>query len=249
MAHRERRVAQRVLDGGAIDAALDARGLAHRIDLQDLVHVAHRDGHDLVEAGGGLDALHHRRAAAVGNRLGADAVAPVEDRHHVLLGLREGHGVGRVGHGAHEHARGIEPGLAVAVFQPRQVIGAHHRLQRRRHVDARLSQGNFLGLGRRRHVEAGEAVALGDLGLPGLDLLRRQIFVGVSPGIEFLLPPHGSLRLVFLLLQAAKAAGLWLPLICVRCMMRRASPSNGSRRCMVERLSHITRSPSFQTCS
>ena len=32
-------------------------------------------------------------------------------------------------------------------------------------------------------------------------------------------------------------------------MFMRAVPSNSSRRCMVERLSHITRSPSFQTCS
>ena len=223
--------------------------MAHRVDLQHLVHVAERDGHDLVEAGRGLDALHHRRATAVGNRRGADPVAPVEDRDHVLFGLRKRHGIGRVGHGAHEHAERVESRFAVAVLQPRQVIGAHHRLQCRRHLHPRLAQGDLVGLGRRRHVEAGEAVALGDLGFPGLDLVGREILVGVAPGIEFLLPPHGFLRLVFLFGQAANAAGLWLPLICVRCMTRRASPSNGSRRCMVERLSHITRSPSFQTCS
>src|SRR5258708_40120114 len=43
--------------------------------------------------------------------------------------------------------------------------------------------------------------------------------------------------------------GAALPLICVRCMMRRAEASNGSRRFMVQRLSHSTRSPTRQTCS
>ena len=206
----------------------------------------------LSKLGRRLDALHHRRAAAVGDRLGADPVAPVEDRDDVLLGLGEGHRVGRVGHRAHEHARRRRTRLAVAVLQPREMIGAHDRLQRRRHVDARLAQRDLFGLGRRRDVEAGEAVALGDLGLPGLDLLRRQVLVGIAPGIEFLLPPHGSLPLLSVrscCCQAAKAMGLCEPLIWVRCMMRRCELSNGSRRCMVERLSHITRSPSFQTCS
>ena len=157
VAHGERRLAQRVLDRGAVDAALDARRLADVVDLQDLVHVAGRDRHDLVERGLRLDALHHRRAAAVGDRLGADLVAPVEHAHDVLLGLREGDRVGRIGHRAHEHAPGVEARLAVAVLEPRQVIGAHHRLQRRRHVDARLAQGDLLRLGRRRDVEAGQA--------------------------------------------------------------------------------------------
>ena len=43
----------------------------------------------LSNAGLRLDALHHRRAAAIGNRLGADLVAPVEHAHDVLLVLRE----------------------------------------------------------------------------------------------------------------------------------------------------------------
>ena len=139
-----------------------------------------------------LDALHHRRAAAIGDRLGADLVAPVEHAHDVLLVLGKGHGIGRVGHRAHEHAPGVEARLAVAVLQPRQVIGAHHRLQRRRHGDARRAQRDLLRLGRRRDVEAVQAVALGDLGLPRLDLVRRQILVGIAPGIELLLPPHVS---------------------------------------------------------
>ena len=44
-------------------------------------------------------------------------------------------------------------------------------------------------------------------------------------------------------------AGRVSPLIWVRCMIRRALGSNASRRCMVQRLSHITRSPTRQTCS
>jgi len=39
------------------------------------------------------------------------------------------------------------------------------------------------------------------------------------------------------------AIGGALPLTCVRCMIRRVVASNGSRRCMVQRLSHSTRSP------
>ena len=50
-------------------------------------------------------------------------------------------------------------------------------------------------------------------------------------------------------LKRAHQAGLALPLICVRCMIRRVASSNGSRRCMVQRLSHSTRSPTRQTCS
>ena len=38
-----------------------------------------------------------------------------------------------------------------------------------------------------------------------------------------------------------------VPLICVRCRIRRELSSNASRRCIVERLSHMTRSPTFQT--
>ena len=169
-----------------------------------------------------LDALHHRRAAAVGDRLGADPVAPVEQAHDVLLVLGEGHGIGRIGHRAHEHAHGVEARLAVAVLQPRQVIGAHDVLQRRSGTATRgAAQRDLLRLGRRRDVEAVEAVALGDLGLPGLDLFRRQVLVGVAPGIELLLPPHVSSDL-FVVVQAANATGLVVPLICVRCMMRRA---------------------------
>ena len=156
---------------GSVDAALDARGLAHRIDLEHLVHVAHRDRHDLLERGRRLDALHHRGAAAIGNRLGADLVAPVEHAHDVLLVLREGHGIGRIGHRAHEHAAGVEARLAVAMLQPRQVVGAHDRLQRRRHRDARRAQRDLLRLGRRRHIEAVQPIALGDVGLPRLDLV------------------------------------------------------------------------------
>src|SRR5690242_6252355 len=39
------------------------------------------------------------------------------------------------------------------------------------------------------------------------------------------------------------ALGRVSPLIWVRCMTRRELASNGSRRCMVQRLSHKTRSP------
>ena len=46
----------------------------------------------------------------------------------------------------------------------------------------------------------------------------------------------------------AQAAGRCSPLICVRCMTRRFALSNGSRRCMVQRLSHSTRSPTRQRC-
>ena len=211
-----------VLDRGPVDAALDARGLAHRVDLQHLVHVARRDRHHLVERGTGLDALHHRRAAAIGDRLGADPVAPVEHAHDVLLVLGEGHGIGRVGHRAHEHAHGVEARLAVAVLEPRQVIGAHDRPAAPSGTATRgAAQRDLLRLGRRRDIEAVEAVALGDLGLPGLDLFRRQVLVGIAPGIELLLPPHVSSDLVRCV-QAAKATGLVVPLICVRCMMRRA---------------------------
>ena len=150
-----------------------------------------RDRHDLVERGLRLDALHHRRAAAIGDRLGADRIAPVEHRDDVLLGLRERHRVGRIGHRAHEHAPGVEARLAVAVLEPRQVIGLHDRLQRRGHVDPRLAQGDLLRLGRRRDVEAGQPIALGELGLPGLDLVGRQVLVGIAPGIELLLASHG----------------------------------------------------------
>src|SRR5262245_16820196 len=44
-------------------------------------------------------------------------------------------------------------------------------------------------------------------------------------------------------------AGRASPLTWVRCMMRRLLGSNASRRCMVQRLSHSTRSPTRQTCS
>src|SRR5206468_215579 len=37
------------------------------------------------------------------------------------------------------------------------------------------------------------------------------------------------------------------PLICVRCRIRRELSSKASRRCIVERLSHITRSPICHT--
>ena len=177
---------------GPVDAALDARGLAHRIDLEHLVHVTRREGDDLLGGGRRLDALDHRRAAAIGDRLGADRIAPVEHAHDVLLVLGKGHGIGRVGHRAHEHAQRIEARLAVAVLEPRQVIGAHHRLQRLRHGNARGAQRDLLRLGRWRHVEAVQAVALGDLGLPRPDLVRRQVLVGIAPGVELLLPPHVS---------------------------------------------------------
>jgi hypothetical protein len=39
------------------------------------------------------------------------------------------------------------------------------------------------------------------------------------------------------------ARGRVSPLICVRCMIRRAEASKASRRCMTDRLSHSTRSP------
>src|SRR5262249_44836927 len=137
----------------------------------------------------------------------------------------------------------------------------------------RLAQGDLVRLGRRRDIEAVQAVARGDLGFPRPDLLGRQVLVGIAPGVELLLTSHGvSLAYGCVIpsvardlccsakiprfarddtkcAQVAYATGLPLPLICVRCMMRRAAPSNGSRRCMVERLSHITRSPSRQTCS
>ena len=57
MPHGERRLAQAVLDRRAVDAALDARGEADIVDLEDLVHVAGRDRHDLVERGLGISIL------------------------------------------------------------------------------------------------------------------------------------------------------------------------------------------------
>ena len=83
-----------------------------------------------------------------------------------MLALGEGHRIGRVGHRAHEHAAGVEACLAVAVLEPGQVIGAHDRLQRRRHGDARRAQRDLVGRGRRRDVEAGQAIAPGDARLP-----------------------------------------------------------------------------------
>ena len=68
VAHGEGRVAELVLDVRPVDAALDPRRLADGIDLEHLVHVAERDRHHLVECGGGLDTLHHRRSAAIGDR-------------------------------------------------------------------------------------------------------------------------------------------------------------------------------------
>ncbi len=49
-----------------------------------------------------------------------------------------------------------------------------------------------------------------------------------------------------LVIQRAARRGACEPLICVRCMMRRAFGSKASRRCIVVRLSHSTRSPSAQ---
>ncbi len=43
--------------------------------------------------------------------------------------------------------------------------------------------------------------------------------------------------------RSSHAAGRVSPLICVRCRTRRDSGSNGSRRCIVQRLSHNTTSP------
>ena len=53
MAHRERRIAQLVFQVRPIHAALDAGGVAHRIDLEHLVHVAHRQCHHFLELLGG----------------------------------------------------------------------------------------------------------------------------------------------------------------------------------------------------
>src|SRR5262249_48280338 len=46
--------------------------------------------------------------------------------------------------------------------------------------------------------------------------------------------------------QSDHAWGRVSPLIWVRCMMRRVLSSKASRRCMVQRLSHSTRSPARQ---
>ncbi len=54
--------------------------------------------------------------------------------------------------------------------------------------------------------------------------------------------PHGLPR-------ARGYAGRCSPLTWVRCMIRRLFGSKASRRCMVQRLSHRTRSPTRQTCS
>ena len=59
-------------------------------------------------------------------------------------------------------------------------------------------------------------------------------------GARCLTQPHAA---------AMNGCGGHLPLIWVRCMTRRVLASNGSRRCMVQRLSHITRSPTRQRCS
>ena len=136
VAHRERRLAQLVFDVRPINAALYARSVTYRIDLQHLIHVAHRDRHDLFELSCRFDALHYGRAAAVRNGFGADLVAPCEDAHDVLFVVGKGHCVGRIGHRAQEHAAGVEPGLAVRVLQPSEMIGANDRLQRRWYNDA-----------------------------------------------------------------------------------------------------------------
>jgi hypothetical protein len=59
VAHGKGRLAQLFLYVRSVDAALDARGLAHRVDFQHLVHVTHRDRHDFLESAGRLDALYH----------------------------------------------------------------------------------------------------------------------------------------------------------------------------------------------
>jgi hypothetical protein len=60
---------------------------------------------------------------------------------------------------------------------------------------------------------------------------------------------YGFLRLAPSQRPDAIHAGRVSPLIWVRCMMRREFGSKASRRCMVQRLSHSTRSPTRQPCS
>ena len=59
-------------------------------------------------------------------------------------------------------------------------------------IDLKLftAQRDLVSPGRRGDVERGDAIAPGDISFPGLDLLGRQIFVGISPRIELLLPLH-----------------------------------------------------------
>ena len=74
---------------------------------------------------------------------------------------------------------------------------------------------------------------------------RRTESHGKSARPRMVLPPGVDTRTA----TGAHTAGAASPLTWVRCMMRRWAGSNASRRCMVQRLSHSTRSPTRHTCS
>src|SRR5206468_1005539 len=69
---------QLILEGGAEDAGLDARGARSAVDLEHAVEMAEIDGHgapvDIADPR--FDTTHDARAAAVGNRRGARVGTP-----------------------------------------------------------------------------------------------------------------------------------------------------------------------------
>jgi hypothetical protein len=101
--------------------------------------------------------------------------------------------------------------------------------------------------------------------LGGVPVFRTMICsVGIKSDQEYvccrLILPKQILESLSIQLALVKTAGFdpaykeagcgrCSPLIWVRCMMRREPASNGSRRCIVQRLSHSSRSPTRHACS
>src|SRR5262245_45059073 len=117
MPQRQAMRPQARLDSGAADAGLDSRGAARAVDLEGAVKAPQVEADRSLVAvpDGGLDAAHHRRAAAERDHGDAGPARPIQDSGDVRLARGDRYEIGGVREVAVESADGFWIGLAVSV--------------------------------------------------------------------------------------------------------------------------------------
>src|SRR5262245_54077249 len=159
----------------------------------------------------GLDAADHARAAAVGDRRGADASTPVEQGDDVGFSARPCHHVGRIAEVAAQAAQHVTERAAVGVGRAFARTGGAERSERQRRLAARRGQREPVGVRGRDRLASREAVArLQGLRDPVL-LLRAGTGVGPAPPPDTALPSRRLVRHGWVLASVARASAAAAP--------------------------------------
>ena len=172
-----------ILQRGPVDASTDPCRATRAVDFVNFVEAfeIERNRRGISITNRRFNATDHARPAADRNDGDIVAASPIENGDDLFFVLGKSDEIRRIRHIAHPHSQNVGKGSAVSMQKPVVRRRRETRCQRRRRFNARLTQIEVAGFGRRtgrKPITAGKlARACGH----SILFCRRQLIIVIAP--------------------------------------------------------------------